>query len=794
MGCKLTTAWSYWAMIAVCQIALSQTAAGQTKTLSYNRHVRPILADRCFACHGPDANKREGELRLDQEEAAKKSAVVPGNVEESELIARLTAEDADERMPPEGSGKSISAEEIKLLRQWIAAGAEYEPYWAYLRPAKSKPPKVADASWPVNWIDHYVLAQLEQAKLPPSEDADRSTLIRRIYFDLIGLPPSPKAVAAFLNDKNANAVERVIDDLLASDRFGERMAVYWLDLVRYADTVGYHGDQDHSISPYRDYVIDAFNDNMPFDRFTREQLAGDLLPDATLDQKIATGYNRLLQTSHEGGVQPKEYLAIYAADRVRNFSNVWLGVTMGCCQCHDHKFDPFTMVDFYSIAAFFADVDEAQHFRVGSNGLPTKRPPELTVLSKRERAQEARLNKLIAALPKENNAESGEKAPKSGDTERKRLQSQLKRLQDSARPTMVTVAIEPRELRVLPRGNWLDDSGPIANPAIPKFFGSLEKDSRLTRLDLANWLTDPQKGIGGLTARVLANRIWYLFLGVGISNSLDDFGGQGELPSDPDLLDALAIDLVANGWDMKRLIKTVLMSRTYRQSSMVTDSQREADPANQLFGRQSRFRLPAESIRDNALAISGLLVLDYGGRSVRPYQPGGYYRHLNFPKRVYKHDTDKQQWRRGVYVHWQRQFLHPTLRALDAPSREECTAKRPRSNTPLAAMALLNDPTFVEAARKYADRLLSEGGETDEAKVNRAYLLAVSREPDGFEMRTMLAHLNQSREHYRSATADATQLIQVGQFEKSSHPSAEQAAWTAVARVLLNLSETITRN
>jgi len=785
-------------LLLVVGTSFSDSAVRGQDKLSYNRDIRPILADRCFACHGPDANHREADLRLDLEASAKESAIVPGNSDESELIARLLPDAGDERMPPAESGKTVSAEEVTLLRRWIASGAEYEPYWAYLKPAETALPKIADVGWPANWIDRYVLAKLEQAKLKPSADSDRVTLIRRIYFDLIGLPPSPKAVAAFLADKDEDAIERVIDDLLASDRFGERMAVYWLDLVRYADTVGYHGDQDHSISPYRDYVIDAFNDNMPFDQFTREQLAGDLLFDATLDQKIATGYNRMLQTSHEGGVQPNEYLAIYAADRVRNVSNVWLGATMGCCQCHDHKFDPFTMVDFYSIAAFFADVDEAQHFRVGSNGLPTKRPPELTVLSKRERAEEARLEQLLADVTAEQKTlkKDEAKATELKDLQAKQesLQERLQTLRKSARSTMVTVSIKPREMRVLPRGNWLDDSGPIAEPAIPRFFGSIKKEKRLTRLDFANWLTDEEEGIGGLTSRVMVNRIWYLLLGAGISNSLDDFGGQGEPPSHPELLDALALDLIANDWNLKRLIKTVLMSRTYRQSSLVSKNQAARDPGNRLFGRQARYRLPAEFVRDNALAVSGLLVLKYGGRSVRPYQPPGYYRHLNFPKRVYKHDTDDHQWRRGVYVHWQRQFLHPTLRALDAPSREECTAKRPQSNTPLAAMALMNDPTFVEAAREFGARILAEGGESDKNKLNRAYLLAISREPDDFEQQTMLDHLAQSRQHYQAQQKEAAKLTGVGQAKKSDQPDVEHAAWTAVARVLLNLSETVTRN
>src|SRR5262245_42094523 len=460
------------------------------------------------------------------------------------------------------------------------------------------------------------------------------------------------------------------------------MATYWLDLVRYADTVGYHGDQDHHATPYRDYVIDAFNLNLPFDQFTREQLAGDLLPNPTTDQKIATCYNRLLQTSHEGGVQPKEYLAIYAADRVRNLSAVWMGATVGCAQCHDHKFDPYTSRDFYSLAAFFADVDEERHLRGGgSDTVPTKRPPEIPVHTKRERQRLADFDARIADL---------EKRP--ADDEQKKQLAALTKQRDSLRKAtrlvMVTQAVTPRTVRILPRGNWLDESGPVVDPAVPAFLGKLPADRRATRLDLANWLTDAKAGAGGLTARVFVNRLWYLCFGVGLSKSLEDFGGQGEPPVYPELLDNLAVEFVESGWDVKHMVKLIVTSRSYRQASLESPALRDRDPENRLYARQGRWRLPAEMVRDNALAASGLLVVDVGGGVAKPYQPAGYYRHLNFPKREYVSDTDVRQWRRGVYVHWQRQYLHPMLRAFDAPVREECTAQRPRSNTPLAALVL----------------------------------------------------------------------------------------------------------
>jgi len=485
--------------------------------LSFNRDIRPILSDTCFFCHGPDAEHREADLRLDVEADAKEYVIVPGDLE-NEFIARITSEDPDMRMPPPESGKVLEPGQIELLRRWVAEGAPYETHWAYV-PPQPPPIPALDSDWPTGQIDRFVLDQHNRQQIVPAPDADRRTLIRRVTFDLTGLPPTPAEVRAFVNDDRPDAYQRLIDRLLASPSYGERMASYWLDLVRFADTVGYHGDQDHNISPYRDYVIDALNDDKPFDQFTREQLAGDLLPDPTIEQQVATGYNRLLQTSHEGGVQPKEYLAIYAADRIRNLSNVWMGATVGCAQCHDHKYDPYTMKDFYSLVAMFADIDEADHFKTGTNNLPTRRAPEIGVLS---RAQRQRLAKLDAAIA----------AAEADPPERARLEAERNALQDQKRKVMVTRAIEPREIRVLPRGDWLDDSGPIVEPAIPEFLGSLDVgDRRATRLDLANWLVDPHDGVGMLTARVFANRFWYLLMGRGISPSLDDFGGQGQPPS-----------------------------------------------------------------------------------------------------------------------------------------------------------------------------------------------------------------------------------------------------------------------
>lgn len=770
-------------------LAFVETSARAQSPIDFNRDVRPILSDKCFFCHGPDDKHREADLRLDQPLRAE--------TKPSELLRRITATDPDEQMPPKKSGKTLSTVEVATLRRWIEQGAKWQAHWAYVAPIKHEPPRVADESWPANWIDRFVLARFEHEQIKPAPDADRITLVRRLSFDLRGLPPtldelnvtdaaSVRADASSIGHDDV-AWERWVDQFLASDAFGERMAVWWLDLVRYADTVGYHGDQEHHISPYRDWVIDAFIDNMPFDRFTQSQLAGDLvgwdsIPTVSArpegrdgiptygrtDDLIASGYNRLLQTSHEGGVQAKEYLAMYAADRVRNLSGVWLGGTVGCAQCHNHKFDPYTAKDFYSLAAFFADLDEAAHLKKGSDQSPTVRAPELRVLTKRERA-------LAEKMTAEERA----------------------KFEKSARLTMISSAIEPREMRILPRGNWLDDSGPIVTPAVPEFLGRLDAgDRRATRLDLARWLTDSKNGVGLLTARVMVNRFWMLMFGEGLCRSLEDFGAQGQPPDHPELLDRLAHEFVDSGWNVKHVMKLIAMSRAYRQASVA----RISNPGeNERFGkpfydRQSRFRLPAEFIRDNALAISGLLVNEVGGPSVRPYQPAGYYKYLNFPKRDYAADKDTKQWRRGVYVHWQRQYLHPMLKAFDAPRREECTAQRPRSNTPLAALALLNDPTFVEAAKAFAARILKEGGNTDELRITFAFRLATSRPPDDAEQAVLLSLLADARTDYSRDELSAQKLLATGLTQSASDiPTRELTAWTTLARVLLNLHETTTR-
>lgn len=791
--------------------------------VEFNRHIRPILSDNCFLCHGPDRNMRESGLRLDVRAEAiadrgADQAIVPGNPSMSALIRRIRTEDSADRMPPLESNRHLSDREIRVLERWIEQGAPYEAHWAYIKPQARPLPSVQRESWVRNPIDRYILANLEARGLQPSPEADRVTLLRRLYFDLIGLPPTPDAVATFLQDEAANAYEKQVDQLLASQHFGERLATYWLDLVRYADSVGYHGDQVRSAAPYRDYVINAFNDNMPFDQFTREQLAGDLLEAPTIDQRIATGYNRLNMVTREGGAQEEDYVARYAADRTRTTASVWLGSSLGCAQCHDHKFDPFTIEDFYSFSAFFADIKEKGVQVDGGNEGPF--PPYILFPTAGEQqeldgitSEIARLEALLAdpvqglsasagtavestvLASTSNGAVAAPVPPPTPEELRKQLQA-LERKKYSVDQriysSVVTETMEPRVTRVLPRGNWMDDSGAVVEPAVPEFLGGMWKNGRRpTRLDLADWLVDDDNP---LTARVFVNRLWKHYFGTGISRVLDDLGSQGEWPTHPELLDHLALEFMENGWDIKHVVKYMVMSSTYRQTSMANDALRETDPDNRLLARQSRFRLEAEFVRDNALQVSRLLTTTMGGPSAKPYQPAGYYKELNFPTREYEPDTGENLYRRGVYTHWQRTYLHPSLLAFDAPTREECTAERTISNSPQQALTLLNDPIFVEAARVFAERIMREGGTTVTEQVAWAWREALSRAPRPEESEILVVLYEKHRSQFAADPESANAFTGIGERPVSEGlDPVDLAAWSSVSRTLLNTHEMIYR-
>jgi len=1015
------------------------------------------MADTCFRCHGPDKGARMMGLRLDIRDEALKTTktgvtpIVPGDPDHSAIIQRVFASDK-KIMPPASAHKELTAAQKATIRQWVAEGAKYEGHWAY------QPVQRYEAPAGKNPIDYFIQARLDKEGLKPSPEADPRTLIRRVTLDLTGLPPTPEEVSAFLKDGN---YERVVDRLMASPRYAEMQALHWLDAVRYADTCGFHGDNVFPAWPYRDYVLRAFRDNMPFDRFTREQIAGDLMPNATLDQKVASAYNRMNRTSAEGGLQPKEYLAKYAADRARTASVVWLGSTLGCAECHDHKFDPFTSRDFYSMEAFFADVKETglmpdrgskawgsllalpsdtqrvkqedlkrkldaakkaledqaatfssreqqslkdvlAEYKAGKLDWKDQRPfaaksqngakltiyndepvdftyydggtqlgerkpgggvviasgpnpdnetytvsfkpgegtwtamgvhivqedslpgerlargADRVVITEVDAEMAGRKLKFVLATqsnksdlspdvpamaaidgdpttgwgisgPGDNSdimlalrfaeklhtqkdsvitvrlhqdsdirrATAGrfrialsdaefswpsfEKRPKSDssntglpesivkaleakelkDDQKKalheyfewvtpelqplvvevaKLEADLAILEVRIPKVVVTEATEPREIRILARGNFLDESGAVVEPAVPGFLAKLDTGGRrATRLDLANWLVSERNP---LTARVYVNRVWRQFFGIGIVKTLDDVGSQGEWPRHPELLDWLATEFThpryqaenAHDWDMKHLVRTIVMSAAYRQSSAVRPELEEKDPDNRLIARQSRYRVDAEEVRDIELSVAGLLVERFGGPSVKPYQPDGYLATLNFPKREYAASHGDDLYRRGIYTLWQRSFLQPSLLNFDAPSREECTVNRVNSDTPQQALDLLNDLIYVEAARYFAQNVLKSGLNGAPA-IDFAFERALSRKPLEKERQVLLKLYQESLADFRADPKAASEFIHSG--EKPVDPSlkaADLAAMTTVARAILNLHETITRN
>ena len=1078
------------AVSALC-MALIAASTHAADTVHFNRDIRPIMSDTCFRCHGPDKSSRLADLRLDlRDEALKRTEsgiipIVPGKPEESEIIRRVFSDDPAVRMPPDWSHKVLTQKQKETFRQWVAEGAKYEGHWSFQPVRRPEVPEVSNSGAPTrNPIDNFIQARLIKEGLKPSHEADRRVLIRRVTLDLTGLPPTPAEIEAFISDKSPDAYEKVVDRLLANPAYAEKQALYWLDAVRFADTRGFHNDVEQPAWPYRDYVLKAFRDNMPFDQFTREQLAGDLLPSPSTNQLVATAFNRVLRTSEEGGIQDKEYLAKYGADRVRTIASVWLGLTMGCAECHDHKFDPVKTKDFYAMKAFFADIKETgilpatgpdawavmlalpsedqsrraeqlkEEIRVAERALETKtdrlaevmpawerrilddqaaghlqwhyqRPvsahskngstltiyndekilSNVYIIPKGAASLEESLKPgnglVVASGPNPDNEtytitlrpgpgtwtglavqamqdeslpagrqgrgadrfvltevtaelagigkkpgrklafslatytgaryfsenppaaaidgnpatgwggtsaegtdpflalrfsepvqtdsdtlltvqlhfdsslrratmgrvrlalSSGEYAfPELGDSaleagvepnearlyrggiidgvpkdvldalkiprdqrDEKQVKAvrghfqwsnpetlpefakleQLKAAQEilnEAIPRLViTQPSEPKVTRILPRGNWMDDSGEIVQPAVPEFLGHVDAQGRrATRLDLANWLISKENP---MTARALVNRQWRILFGNGLTKVLDDLGSQGEWPTNPELLDWLAAEFMeptwqaegAHPWDVKYLLRTIVLSHTYRQSSLSTPELEERDLDNRLLARQSRIRVEAETVRDIALDVSGLLSRKFGGPSVNPPQPENYLAAMNFPKRDYSRSQGEDLYRRGLYTYWRRTFLLPSLLAFDASPREECTVNRSYSNTPLQALVLLNDPAFVEAARALAQNMIQKGGPSLSARIEWGYQRALGRKPTASELKILSDLHRKTLADYSKSPGKAQELIHVGDTSpmKTVKP-VRLAAMTTVARAILNLHETITRN
>ncbi len=776
--------------------------------LEYNRDIRPLLSNNCFKCHGADGKERKAGLRLDvREEALKpaesgRKAIVPGKPDGSALVSRIFAARADRVMPPPESNKSLTAAEKQTLKRWIEQGAEYQPHWAYIPPKRPAVPDVCDPHFEVrNPLDAFILAKRQAAKLEGSPEADRVMLIRRLTLDLTGLTPTPKEVDDFIGDRRPEAYERLVDRLLNSPHYGERMALDWLDVARYADTHGYHLDSGRDMWRWRDWVIDSFNKDLPYDRFTVDQVAGDLLPDSTTQQKNASGFNRNHMINFEGGAIPQEYHNAYIVDRVNTTATAWLGLTLACAQCHDHKYDPFTQKEYYQLYAFFYNVPENGLDGSKGNAAPMLKAPTL--------AQQARLDalsKTIVDLEKKlldvkDNAEAG----KATQARLKELRAERAGLDKQIPTAMVMQDMpKPRETFLLIRGQY-DKQGEKVVPAVPSSLPPLRGEglgmkgtASRTRLDLARWLVDPGHP---LTARVAVNRYWQLFFGTGFVKTSEDLGTQGELPSHSELLDWLAVEFMQSGWDVKRLVRTIVTSSTYRQTSAVSREAYQRDPENRLLGRGARYRLQAEFVRDLALSTSGLLTREVGGPSVFPYQPAGLWRELtergdskNWTAQFYVQSKGQDLYRRGMYTFWKRTSPPPTMQTFDAPDRETCTVRRSRTNTPLQALVLMNDPAFVEASRKLAERLVNEAKTTDE-RIVLAFRLLTARRPTERESGVLRKLYEEQRAVYGKDAKAALKLLSVGESKRDgSLDAAELATWTMIASVVLNLDESLTRN
>lgn len=748
--------------------------------IEFNQEVRPILAKHCLSCHGPDEESRKAKLRLDTYEGATKEqdgiqALVPGKPDESELIYRVEADDPDEIMPPPEDGPALTFEEKKILRQWIQEGGNYLRHWSFQIPTKSEKPGVKAKNWPKHSIDYFVLAQLERAQLAPAKEANRYEWIRRVSLDLTGLPPTPEEANAFVADKSAKAHEKVIDRLLSDEAYGEHWARMWLDLARYADTKGYEKDRHRNIWPYRNWVIQALNKDMPFDQFTKEQLAGDLLPEPKQDQLIATAFHRNTMTNDEGGTDNEEFRVAAVKDRVDTTIQVWMGLTMGCAKCHSHKYDPITRDDYYSFYALFNQTEDADR----PDDFPTLPLPTSEQIQK-ETALQKELDDLKLKLKATQEEKPKKDLEKQISDKNKALSNHkksytkvpiLKELQDNKR----------RVTRDHIRGNFLDQ-GKELTPKVLDNFGALPTDQPLSRLGVAHWLMQPENP---LTARVMVNRIWARIFGIGIVETEEDFGTQGTLPTHPELLDWLAVDFRENNWSLKQLLRTITLSATYRQAANTTPEKLFADPNNRLFSRGPRFRLSAEAVRDQALAVSGLLSQKLGGPSVMPPQPDGIWK-STYNAGKWTNATGPDRFRRGLYTYWKRTSPYPAMITFDAGSGEVCQIRRIRTNTPLQALVTLNDEAYIEAAGGLAKRMHKIKG-TPAEKVEHGFRLVLTRPPSCEELSRLVQFYETMQADYKQ-DPDATKALLTSAKDPEGDP-----AMISIANVLLNLDETLTK-
>jgi len=738
--------------------------------ISFNFHVKPILSDKCFACHGPDANKRKAGLRLDVEHEAKselpenpgKFALINENVDESELIIRILSADESITMPPPESNLTLTATEKEILKRWIEQGAKYEKHWAFVPPAKHELPEVQESQWPENEIDYFILNRIEEKGLTPAEPASNTKLLRRLSIDLTGLPPSLEELQQFVLESSQFDFDKIVDHYLSKPAFGERMTREWLDVARYADSHGYQDDSYRTMWPWRDWVIHAFNKNMPYDQFLTWQIAGDLLPNATKEQILATGFNRNHPITQEGGVIDEEYRSTYVTDRTNTLGKGILGLTLECASCHDHKYDPLSQKDYYRMYAFFNNVNE--------KGLQMD-------------AVQAKNRKYYADAP----------YIKIEDEDLEGILSFINKKDTIPINVMVMNDSTKRDAHVLARGNYEAQTDLViaSTPeAIMKFSDDLPKN----RLGLAKWISDPKNP---LTARVYVNRMWAMIYGRGLVLTAEDFGGQGALPSHPELLDWLAVDFIESGWDIKYLVKKLVSTATYKQTSAISPDKKKEDPENVYFTRGPRFRLGAEEIRDYILTTSGLLNGEVGGPSVKPYQPPGLWEETNAGGNrgiltTYVPDTGDKLYRRSLYTFWKRTLPPPAMTIFDAPNRDLCEVRRQKTNTPLQALALQNDEQVLEAARVLASKV-GENAVDDEEAIKVMFNSILLRDPDEREFELMEDYHNNFLDKFRNDIEDAEKLVAIGDYESTSSDTAETAALMMVAQVLYNLDETITK-
>nr|WP_295928281.1 PSD1 and planctomycete cytochrome C domain-containing protein [uncultured Dyadobacter sp.] len=743
-----------------------QTQSG-SNAVSYNFDIRPILSDKCYACHGPDAKKREAGLRLDVAENAyaklkdgKGVAIFPGKPEQSEVYKRITSVDPSYQMPtPESHLGLLNDAEIGLVRKWIEQGAKYEKHWAFTTPVLPAVPQVSNEEWPRNEIDRFVLQRMEGAGLSPNEEAGISHLLKRVALDLTGLPPTVDMQKRFEADGSDKAYEKVVDEMISQKTYGEKMAVYWLDVARYADSYGYQDDEVRTQWPWRDWLINAFNKNMRYDQFLSWQIAGDMLPNANKEQILATAFFRNHKYTEEGGVIPEEYRIEYNIDKTKTFSTGVLGLTVECAQCHDHKYDPISQEDYYRMFAFFNNSKEK-----GFEGdISQTKPAKMPVMTISD--QEARTLLSFINRP---------------DTSK--LMVSVLGDRDTLRPT-----------HILNRGVY-DAPGRVvtaaALPAVMKF-----DTTRLpqNRLGLAKWTTSKSNP---LTARVFVNQIWQEFFGRGIVKSTGDFGMQGDLPTNPALLDWLAVDFMNHGWDIKRLVKQIVTSATYRQSAKITDEKLKADPDNIYLSHGPRYRLPAELVRDMVLSTSGLLNPKIGGPSVKPYQPKGLWEAATSGRgtlRTYQQDRGEALYRRGMYTFIKLTVPPPSMIIFDASNRDHCEIKRSKTNTPLQALVMLNDPTVLEASRVLAERLVAKSTDV-ETNIRTSFQRIVCRRPTEKEMKLLTSYYNGEASMFSKDKKHAFKVLNVGEYPHE--PKADEVRAAALMRVinaLYNMEETITK-